>query len=260
MTWIIGRAGPFGHAVGVSDIRITLGNGTELDCLQKVYKVGPQLVLGFAGSVAIGLKVVAQLGTALAPPEDTTGWDPHYIAEGLPIGTRQLFDSFPAKQRSLGCELILLSAHPMENDGPAPWARCYVHRFYAPKFEPVEAAQAQIVSIGSGAGIEPYREALDAFSKDTEVFKLEVGFPGGSGIGTMSSLTSLLSRNPTTGISQHLQICLVGRENVRLGTNSAFTSHDEAIDEPMPDVATSMDELTQLLGEPSSSMLELAVC
>ena len=91
MTWVIGRAGPFGHAIGISDIRITLQDGSEIDCLQKIYKVAPQLVLGFAGSVAIGLELVAQLGKSLQPPDDTGGWDPHYIAKGLPIGTRQLF-------------------------------------------------------------------------------------------------------------------------------------------------------------------------
>ena len=166
MTWVIGRAGPFGHAIGLSDIRITLQDGTERDCLQKMYKIGPQLVLGFAGSVAIGLELVAQLGKSLQPPDDTGGWDPHYIAKGLPIGTRQLFSLFPANQRELGCKLMLLSAHPTENDGEAPWARCYVHRFYAPNFEPIETAQAKIVSIGSGTDVKPYRDALESLSRD----------------------------------------------------------------------------------------------
>ncbi|MCH8878079.1 MAG: hypothetical protein IIA89_14875 [Chloroflexi bacterium] len=259
MTWVIGRAGPFGHAIGLSDIRIRFKDGTERDCLQKIYKVGPQLVLGFAGSVAIGLEIVAELGVALQPPEDGR-WDPHYIAEGLPIGTRQLFSSSPANERELGCQLMLFSAHPTENDGAAPWARCYVHRFYAPSFEPIEAAQADIVSIGSGANVELYIEALEAFSQDMEMFKLEQGFPGGSGVGLMSSLTSLLMRVPTAGISRHLHICLVGRESVRLGTNDAFTSHGDATDEPMPKVAKSMDELKRILVDTPASMLELATC
>lgn len=260
MTWVVGRAGPFGHAVGLSDIRVTLHDGSEHDCLQKMYKIGPQLVLGFAGSVAIGLELVAQLGTVLKPKDKTGSWDPQYIAERLQIGTRELFNLFPEHQRLLGCELMLLSAHPTENDGAAPWARCYVHRFCSPKFESLEAAQAQIVSIGSGSDVKPYAEVLDALSVDVEMFKLEMGFPGGSGLGLMSSLTSLLLQNPTAGISRHLHICIVGRDSVRIGTNNPFTSSHKPTDEAMPNVARSMEELNQILGDVSSSMLALAVC
>ena len=54
MTWVIGRAGPFGYAVGLSDIRVTLDNGNEVDCLQKIYKVG--------SNTAWGLQVQCKLG------------------------------------------------------------------------------------------------------------------------------------------------------------------------------------------------------
>ena len=260
MTWVIGRSGPFGHAIGISDIRITLQDGSEHDCLQKIYKVAPQLVLGFAGAVAIGLEVVAQLTKSLLPHEDYGGWDPHYIAEGLPTRIRTLFGTFSANERSRGCELMLLSAHPTENDGAAPWARCYVYRFYAPNFEPIEAAQTEIVSIGSGTDVKPYREALDNLSKNADVYKLEELFPGGSGFALMSSLTSLLLRSPTTGISKHLHICLVGRTKVSLGTNNPYISDTQGTDKAMPKVARSMDEVRKLLHDTSSSVLELAVC
>jgi len=253
MTWVVGRAGPFGHAVGVSDIRITT-DGREIDCLQKVYKVGNQLVLGFAGSVAIGLEAVAQMGTALSVAPPGGSWDPLYIAESLPIGTRKLFSKFPESERALGSHLMVLSAHPIQNDGPAPWARCYVHRYCSPEFEPIEAPQADIVSIGSGARVKVYTDALKTLEKDMQMFKLEVGFAGGSGIALMSSLSSLLGRVPQPGISGHLQICLVGRESVRLGH---YSPQDGG---PMPTLATSRQELDQHLKGLGITSSEGATC
>ena len=38
MTWVIGSAGAFGYAVGLSDTRVTFHDGTEMDRLQKIYK------------------------------------------------------------------------------------------------------------------------------------------------------------------------------------------------------------------------------
>ncbi len=253
MTWVIGRAGPMGHAVGLSDIQVTLGDGSEHDCLQKIHRVTPNMVLGFAGSVAIGLEAVAQMRVALHRDDESDRWDPGTVAESLPDGLRQLFESFPDEENALTCELMLLSAHPTWNDGPAPWARCYVHRFYSPDFEPSEAAPAQIVSIGSGASVTPYSEALEKLGSDMDMFKLEVGYPGGSALGLMVSLSSILERNPTRGISQFLQIYIVGRDEVRFGNNGSDT-------EAMPDLAKDIDEFRNLLGKLGASSAELASC
>ena len=260
MTWIIGRAGPFGHAIGISDIRVTLNDGREYDCLQKMYMIGSQLVLGFAGSVAIGLEIIAQLNTALAAPNREGSWDPEFVAEMLPIGTRKLFDKFPDAEKSLGCELMLLSAHPTKNDSPAPWARCYLHRYYSPKFEPQITEPGKIVSIGSGSDVKPYREALESLSLNMEMFNFEVGMLGGSGIALMSSLSSLLKRNPASGISRYLHIFIVGRDRVRMGSNSVDTPDHPENHDPMPKVARNMEELRQLLSEVSASALKHAKC
>ena len=95
MTWVVGRAGPFGHAVALSDIRVTLSDQSEHDCLQKIHRVSPNMVLGFAGSVAIGLEAVAQMRVALHRDDESDRWDPGYVAETLPDGMRRLFESFP---------------------------------------------------------------------------------------------------------------------------------------------------------------------
>src|SRR6266511_2331168 len=61
MTWIVGRAVPWGCAAALSDIRVTLADRSEVDCLQKIYPVGRFIALGFAGSVAIGFGMVGRL-------------------------------------------------------------------------------------------------------------------------------------------------------------------------------------------------------
>ena len=257
MTWIIGRGGPFGHAVGISDIRITLPDRSTHDCLRKLYKLGPQLVLGFAGSVQIGLEMVSQLAAILGADDDRRIWDPRGVADRLPVGAKAFFHTFPPKLRAKGCQLILLSAHPKESDGLH--TRCFVHRFTAPDFHPIEARAGEIVSIGSGATIGPYADALSKLGSDMEMFKLELGFPGGSGLALMMSISSLLKRNPSRGISQRLQVCLVGRDSIRLGSNTREEPDADEQDR-MPPLATSMEELNQLLTGYSAADIALATC
>jgi hypothetical protein len=50
MTWIIGMPTLFGSSIGISDICVTIAHGREFDCLRKIYRVGPDIALGFAGS------------------------------------------------------------------------------------------------------------------------------------------------------------------------------------------------------------------
>ena len=242
------------------DIQVTLTDGTERDCLKKMYMIGPQLVLGFAGSVAIGLEIVAQLTHALQAPEEEGASGIHNTwqtqsrkaSEGCSLTSRNTSGRSAASS--------FLSAHPNQNDGAAPWARCFVHRFRAPGFEPDEAAQAQIVSIGSGSDIEPYKAALDRLGRDMQMLQLEVSFPGGSGIALMYSITKLLQRSPASGISRHLHLCLVGRHEVRIATNHVQDPRDPEKTEEMPSVATNMEELQRLLGEQAASILETATC
>jgi hypothetical protein len=81
MTWIVGRIIPFGYAVALSDIRVTLRDDSEVDCLQKIYAVGPFIALGFAGSVAIGFSIVNRLRQLLGPTPPDMAWEPDIVAQ-----------------------------------------------------------------------------------------------------------------------------------------------------------------------------------
>lgn len=262
MTWVIGRAGPFGYAVGLSDIRVTLGNGAEVDCLQKIYRVGPNLALGFAGSVKIGLRIAEELGAGLYISNPDYAHDPKIIAKYLFVGAQKIFESFPPKIRGAHCHLMLLSAHPQENDGAAPWAKCYVHRFYSPDFQPHTARTAEIVSIGSGGTVNHYAQALRKLKFDIDLFKMEPMEKHGSAYGLLLSITSTINKTRIKGISNHLHICLIGRDGVKLGRNDLIKQSNPEENLIMPPVAQSWGQLVEILRskDVAKSAIELARC
>ena len=262
MTWVIGRAGPFGYAVGLSDIRVTLQDGTEENCLQKIYDIGPNLALGFAGSVIIGFAIVEQLKATINIKESNTELDPLVVANRVPNIVQEIFNSFPLKIREDKCHLMLLSAHPTENDGAAPWARCYIHKFLSPDFKPSVAPLREIVSIGSGSSIDPYIQALRGLETNLDLFRLETGTMPGSAYALVYSITSMLRRTPIAGISNHLHICIVERDGVQIGKNNEIV-HDHPEDNfTMPPVAQSWEELQEILGSKriTKSIIERAKC
>jgi len=220
------------------------------------------MILGFAGSVQIGLKIVKELSEGLSVTESEYPLDPHIISKHLYIGTQKIFNSFPPKVKDGGCHLILLSAHPTENDGAAPWARCYVHRFYSPDFQSVETKPAEIVSIGSGDKISIYSSVLRSQEKDIDMFKLEVGMKGGAALGLMKSISAAIRKAPQKGISPHIHVCIVGRDEVKIGKNDQ-TGHKRLEDNfIMPPVAQSWEELVEILKSKgvAKSSIELAQC
>jgi len=260
MTWIIGRASPFGYAIALSDIRITLNDGTEIDCLQKIYNIGPHLALGFAGSVSIGLEVIRQLSEVLPRPEKDLAWIPQIVAQQLPKGTKDLFNSFRKEEQQLCLHLILLAAHPTENDGAAPWAKCYAYRFFSPDFVPIPSSPIEIVSIGSGSQVGPYIQVLKELEKSFDTLKLQQYNEYGAALGLMSSITSALNKHPVSGISPFLQICIVNRGKILIGDNCVFVNSESGKKFEMPKLATNFDDLNNLLSHSKITSIEKARC
>ncbi len=255
MTWIVGRAMPFGYAAGISDIRVTLADRAEHDCLQKVYPVGRFMAMGFAGSILIGFEMVSRLTQLLENVDPQMAWDPNAVAEWWPVDAREVFESFEEVDRKNGCELMLLSAHPTEHLGNDAWPRCFVHRFRAPVFtaelagpSPVFGIASEAVSIGYGSVIEVYREALQHVGADFTQLQMEVGNPGGMAYGLMFAVRAEVERNPVPGISPQVQVCTVRRGNIDVGHYDRQALGNPARDLAMPPLATTPAELCQLLG------------
>lgn len=218
----------FGYGFAVSDIRVTLANGEERDCLQKIYSLGNFVAGGFAGSVRIGFAMLETLSTLLNPPEAKNGaCDPVALAQWWPTDARDVFSKFCREEQALHSHLMLISASPTENNGDAPWAKSYIHIFRSPDFQAEQIAFWQVGAIGSGNFVEDCRGLIERFSTDreaaTQLMKGEVGRPGGAGAELGWSATTVLKRCCPNGISSHLHYCWVFRGQIIIETNDHTT-------------------------------------
>src|SRR5579872_3264411 len=104
MTWIVGMPTIFGSAIGVSDIRVSFADGSTKDCLLKIFPVGRDIALGFAGSVRIGFSMVEYLARLLSQAGPDQAWDPVAVAEWWEKDARDVFYDAPEEERRCGCE------------------------------------------------------------------------------------------------------------------------------------------------------------
>jgi hypothetical protein len=215
--------------------------------------VGKFMALGFAGSVSIGFGMVERLTELLRNDDPEAAWVPQTVAEWWPTDAAEVFRVAPADEQRLGCELMLLSAHPNENAGDVPWACSYVHCFRAPHFASEQGTNNEVVSIGSGSGVAPYVEALQAAGSDVTHLQMEVGNPGGTAYGLMFAVRSALERSPVPGISRHLQLCIVRRGEIDIHHYNRHSFGSSGGDLVMPSLARSLSELAVLLGPTGST-------
>src|SRR5436305_633541 len=108
MTWIVGMPTMFGYSIGISDIRVTLADGSERDCLQKIYPISSSIALGFAGSVAIGFVMVAAMRQWLLCDQSNQAWQPLETAELWSPIAREIFRSAPVEEQCGQCALMML--------------------------------------------------------------------------------------------------------------------------------------------------------
>jgi hypothetical protein len=253
MTWIVGRAMPFGYAAAVSDIRVTTKNGYK-DCLQKIYEVGPFMALGFAGSALIGFLMVETLKNLLAEAQPDEAWEPEAVVEWWPEYARGVFEEYAPKVDDPTCELMLLSAHPTQDTGNPHWPRCYVYLFRSPNFEPELAepgglpGASKAVGIGCGNESASYSDFLD------NVTDYSLGPHGPVVLGEFTFRLLLGVRltvvnHPTPDVSPLLQLCTVSRPLVRIIAADG-TRHGAGGDityYTVPKLATSIEELDRVL-------------
>jgi hypothetical protein len=139
---------------------------------------------------------------------------------------------------------MLLSAHPTESAGAAPWARCYVHCFRSPDFTAEQSQGDEVVSIGSDSGVDIYVKALQDVESDHNNLMLEAGGPGGAASGLAMAVALTVDRNPVSGsgISPYVQTC-----SVRRGDISVTPVLKRVSDPGPPPLARSWSELVSLL-------------
>ncbi len=82
----------FGYGFRVSDVRVTLHDGSEVDCLQKIYPVARWAAAGFAGSVKIGFAMIDQLSRIGNAIEEQYAIVPGVLAQEWRAYARKIFE------------------------------------------------------------------------------------------------------------------------------------------------------------------------
>lgn len=216
MTWIVGTVPPFGYSILVSDVRVSWGDGTERDCLQKIHKVGDDFLCGFAGSVKIGFALLNALAEQL--PSKQHRPPPVLAHDWIPTLARRIFQAAPAEEKKLGCQLIIAAAHPTENLGDVPWSRTYVWTFSQRNhFEPEACGADDAVGIGSGSDVSTYTTALHDARRAPFFLQLIMHGEGAQAEYIANTMHQSALKNPKAGVSSFYQMGIVTRGQARLG-------------------------------------------
>jgi len=209
MTWVVGTPTFFGYAILVSDIRVTVtladGQKHYLDCLQKIYPVSKSMLAGFAGSVKIGFRMLAQLQyeSAKVPPD--TDWVLDIIANTWwPRLARRIFEASEAGEKNLGSQIIISAGHPDKNMGDAPWPQTGVYTFSSPNFEPRRGDYGQVLSIGCPE--KRYTDALNRVVSDFSFMETAVVGEFGPGSTLAHALKTEIAEDPLPGVSLLFQV------------------------------------------------------
>ena len=285
MTWVVGTPTMCGYGFAISDIRVTLGDGTEMDCLQKIYPIGRHLAAGFAGSVAIGFAMMSELRRLTNYNDDRIACDPDAVAAQWPACARSVFATFPKEEQESQCHLMLVCAHPVAHNGNPAWPRACVMIFKSPDFRVECVPIHQLGSIGCGSSYEPCQAVVHRFMDDYKFREIlmqgECGTQGGMGTMLGINLTTTLKEVQPRGVSPYLHYCWVYRgttiiqtnnhtekgrwtivplgsginlpQSNPLGIKSELAMPDGYVSFAMPEIATNWDELTDILGKQGMS-------
>jgi len=250
MTWVMGQPIMFGYAICLADIQVTFGTKTE-DCLQKIYKIDRNLVVGFAGSVNIGfamLNSLARLRDSVI--KEDLSFEPEGLAEVWSEKAREIFNSALKNYKSKGSELLMAGVSHSKDLGIPGFGKPVVVVLRYPYFKPELAKMGEWVSIGKGREVKHYQEILKSLESReyNEAMKMETAFSGGYGSVLGSMVGDKVRRAPEVpGISKHLHICIISRQQVKLGNTDHWEvgpsdNWETRKEFRMPKVATNWQE------------------
>jgi hypothetical protein len=263
VTWVIGAATMAGQGIMISDVRISFRDGTETDLLRKSYPVGPYILAGFAGSVKIGMALIASLKESLQMPKNETGyWSPEWVTEQWSPIAAQVFAESEDEEKGRGCQILMVGLTQQPDADQPPIPQVSLITINGPQFLPTIIRRAevnqQVCHIGSGADVQDYKDQMseffrmipgaassmsstDAWSPDMTLWRHILG------AGARERLLS----NRVPGISPHLHIHVSQIGQFSLSTNDErLDDRDgEAVDFKMPRVASTYEEFCALCAE-----------
>lgn len=257
MTWIVGKLTPFGLGIVASDIRVTLGDKTEMDCLQKIYPVGGGILAGFAGSVKIGFSLLQAFADESVKLPKDKAWNLNVISNTWwPRIARRVFSLADNREQNLKSQIILVGTHPNKNQGPFPQIEMFT--FSSPDFRPTK--ELNLASIGCGTVVQHCKRFLEEkFTRpDPEFLMLFQAGPLALAAAVGSTLQVVIRENPVFGISQLFQVGAVGRGYCQFFQNEIYFNNDGTL-APFPEVVRDYPSLIRLCEKNQRSAVA-AVC
>jgi hypothetical protein len=260
MTWVIGASSFLGYGAMISDIRVSLGDGSERDMLQKAYGLGPFIVGGFAGSVKIGFQLLESLTLSLTPPAgggqpgEIWMWEPVGVAETWQEIAVQVFANADEEERANHSHILLVeisneidpeTAHILNVvHGP----RAFIIKMMSPDFLPVVMKKPLSVDhIGSGAHVDRYIELLKAYVDPMSGTLKETAAFGAWPRLLADGVRQAVGRNPTEGVSPHVHVLVCSQGEIfAMNNDTRIFRGDTEIGFKMPKVARSYAEFLSM--------------
>jgi hypothetical protein len=207
MTWVVAHTNPLA-VVMLSDVRISVEVGRSIQEIssfgvKKIHHVAPTVFAGFAGSIALGFRLIDDLDVHLQG-----AYDPNVptttLATDWAGGVHARLAGFDHPSRSHRTSVIVAGMHlpPLDTGGPGTWGSGSV--IDLPRGLDERAIVTPFgwshrgVSIGSGSDVPEYQELL------TELDWVELSNRDNSEV-AMSALTQhVIERTPSPGVSRDL--------------------------------------------------------
>ena len=248
----------WGYGIVLADIQVTVtSEGQEpqyIDCLQKVYGLGPCIVGAFSGRVDLGFQFLGHLQKWLVIEEDRPdewGWFPEFVAENWSTEAAAAYAGLPA--RALGpVEILFVATHPTENNGIPGMPKTFGYTMKAPDFVPRRIRRTEVRAIGSGNQFQQYKQAiseLNAQGLTHPLHQMEANSPDGFATGLIIHISDCVEEHPVTGISKHLHLGICRHKKYKIVSNNhtRFLSDGTEEEVVMPHVAKCWSEYRQIM-------------
>jgi hypothetical protein len=255
MTWVVGTATMFGHALIFADVCVTFRTSQQVihhDLVQKIHPVGQFMAAGFSGSVRLGFMLLQDLLDFLRLPEDSQNqaWLPDWVVENWAGNARAAFQKAPAKERSVGVDILVVGVHPTEDVGIPGWAKSYVSVLRSPDFVPIlrEGGNATL-HIGSGSEVPTYARLVEEYISDLKQPHIHAVVGGAESYAShlLHTITLRVNDNPIQGVSRHLHSLVVQRGKIGiLKSDYEVFEGGRRWEVRMPQVARTYPELLKM--------------
>ena len=219
MTWILAQPTFFGQVLALSDIQVTFednkGKKIYRDCLQKMYAVENNFIIGFAGNVYGGLTMIGSLSREIEKEKnnrDNLILEPEKLINAWSGIAKKLFNNLVEEASQGGIHLLMAGVSQTQDLGIPGVGKPVVSILKSPEFTPEYAKISDWLNIGSGSEVKEYQEIMNKFSgeKTFPIAKMETQNPGGfaSVLGILL-ITNVQKEAEIKGISKHFHVAIV---------------------------------------------------